>query len=680
MKKVSCITRPCLGSYEERKWHPRPGLAIQETIFTVVVCPRPSRWCVSSFAMSSPALTLLLLRWQSSLRNKPTQPWLQRANSRLRRSKWSQALILAWMVRCAADMVLARDAEAIRVPLRYFTGMYACVFVVRFFRRRGSKCSAILFQLATASAQLEETGCPETKELLVRSARILRWTGVFYTVFRTTQIFGVIQSSVVYHSDSAAAAKLDSYSSNLTTIVYILNATAMVVGLVAFYQMQTLVYVLFGSCAVLWRALGYECERSTAGGSGPLCRLAALHALLLQAARSSRLLLAGLLFQWLPVILVLPLLATVELIVAFKVDLLALTCFTVIGTIFVPVCITGGGQFASPSDSWCAPGILLAIALLTWAVTCNADVLPTQAPAEGHPVTEHPAPVIAFSQKADSQNVSSTTKDDETNRAGDNLSQDGDGAGSGHFDCGSKDRVKFRSPHSRIVNGEDVEITEVPYQVALEYSSRFTCGGSVISEWWVLTAAHCFERPYQATASRWRVRLGTTYRQKGGRLLRVQRVARHPRYHGRGWDVALVSLADRAAFSSAVQPVRLSSRSDADPASGAAMTISGWGATQFESTFLPDKLKRAKVQIIDRRSCSAAYDEIHLGPVRLDELCAGGNKKDSCQGDSGGAMVDSSGVQVGIVSWGEGCATFPGVYTKVGSVDIRDFILKTSGV
>ncbi|KAE8739803.1 Odorant receptor 55 [Frankliniella occidentalis] len=300
--------------------------------------------------MSSPALTLLLLRWQSSLRNKPTQPWLQRANSRLRRSKWSQALILAWMVRCAADMVLARDAEAIRVPLRYFTGMYACVFVVRFFRRRGSKCSAILFQLATASAQLEETGCPETKELLVRSARILRWTGVFYTVFRTTQIFGVIQSSVVYHSDSAAAAKLDSYSSNLTTIVYILNvdfandlrdsrsssvalqATAMVVGLVAFYQMQTLVYVLFGSCAVLWRALGYECERSTA---------AALHALLLQAARSSRLLLAGLLFQWLPVILVLPLLATVELIVAFKVDLLALTCFTVIGTIFVPVCITG---------------------------------------------------------------------------------------------------------------------------------------------------------------------------------------------------------------------------------------------------------------------------------------------------------------------------------------------------
>ncbi|KAE8739804.1 hypothetical protein FOCC_FOCC014696 [Frankliniella occidentalis] len=340
----------------------------------------------------------------------------------------------------------------------------------------------------------------------------------------------------------------------------------------------------------------------------------------------------------------------------------------------------GGGQFASPSDSWCAPGILLAIALLTWAVTCNADVLPTQAPAEGHPVTEHPAPVIAFSQKADlarvcfnrppevdvvhadSQNVSSTTKDDETNRAGDNLSQDGDGAGSGHFDCGSKDRVKFRSPHSRIVNGEDVEITEVPYQIVHHLMLTET------------------RRPYQATASRWRVRLGTTYRQKGGRLLRVQRVARHPRYHGRGWDVALVSLADRAAFSSAVQPVRLSSRSDADPASGAAMTISGWGATQFESTFLPDKLKRAKVQIIDRRSCSAAYDEIHLGPVRLDELCAGGNKKDSCQGDSGGAMVDSSGVQVGIVSWGEGCATFPGVYTKVGSVDIRDFILKTSGV
>ncbi|KAK3912648.1 Trypsin-1 [Frankliniella fusca] len=223
--------------------------------------------------------------------------------------------------------------------------------------------------------------------------------------------------------------------------------------------------------------------------------------------------------------------------------------------------------------------------------------------------------------------------------------------------------------------------------------------------------------------------MGTSLRQKGGRTVRVKQLVPHPSYSpsGQGSDVSLLRLAQRAVLGKNVRVVSLSRRGAPDPAPGSLLVISGWGNTRPVGTPLPlrdgparparppslsgadtgrdtlqfgsllgqqtNKLQRAQVQVVERGNCSAEYDELGLGPIMQDELCAGGKQADACQeqgsartthsltqGDSGGPMVDLGGVQVGIVSWGAGCATYPGVYTKVGHAKIRDFIRKTASV
>lgn len=82
----------------------------------------------------------------------------------------------------------------------------------------------------------------------------------------------------------------------------------------------------------------------------------------------------------------------------------------------------------------------------------------------------------------------------------------------------------------------------------------------------------------------------------------------------------------------------------------------------------PSVLHEVDVKVVSDEACDAAYGSEYFSSTMI---CAAEEGKDSCQGDSGGPMVfdDGTGVykQIGIVSWGEGCAdpSFPGVYTKV---------------
>jgi len=215
-------------------------------------------------------------------------------------------------------------------------------------------------------------------------------------------------------------------------------------------------------------------------------------------------------------------------------------------------------------------------------------------------------------------------------------------------------------PSGKIVGGSNVAITDVPWQVALEDGGFLFCGGSIISANYVLTAAHCTDGN---TASRISIRYGTDTLQSGGSTVKVSKIAQNPQFSMStlDYDVSVLTLASPVSLSSSAKAVTLSS---AEAASGQTASVFGWGATQ-EGGGLPRNLQRGNVPVVARATCNSAYS----GDITARMICAGEAGKDSCQGDSGGPIVIGT-KQVGIVSWGYGCARagYPGVYSNVAAL------------
>ena len=225
---------------------------------------------------------------------------------------------------------------------------------------------------------------------------------------------------------------------------------------------------------------------------------------------------------------------------------------------------------------------------------------------------------------------------------------------------------------AEIVGGEDANIEDYPYQVALGNSSGGSffwayCGASIINEYWILTAAHCVQGEM---ASNTAVRVGSDndYAQ-GGTIYDAEQIISHPNYsnNGNNWDIALIKLEDPINFNENTQPVLLPCQQQVDLGvedPGQMAWVTGWGNT--EGTTNSSQLQVVGVPITTESN--------YWGGVNDDEIMAGypDGGYDSCQGDSGGPMVvlaadGETFLQVGIVSWGSGCAEpgYPGVYSRV---------------
>ncbi|XP_023657866.2 serine protease 33-like isoform X1 [Paramormyrops kingsleyae] len=240
--------------------------------------------------------------------------------------------------------------------------------------------------------------------------------------------------------------------------------------------------------------------------------------------------------------------------------------------------------------------------------------------------------------------------------------------------------------NNRIVGGTNALDGAWPWQVDIQTNvDGHICGGSIISEYWVLSAAHCFTQPI--TPSIYLLYLGRYYLNGNNQYEQQKSVANVVILNGytdtdHGKDLALVQLDSPVTWSDYIQPICLPSASTLFP-DGMLCYVTGWGNTQ-EGVSLSGAgiLQQVGVPIIDQNSCQAMYQIGTGSPVSIlsDMICAGYQQggKDSCQGDSGGPLVcqviNNTWVQAGVVSFGHGCAqpNRPGIYTKLSSY--TDFI------
>ncbi|CAN2388265.1 Transmembrane protease serine, partial [Pristimantis euphronides] len=248
------------------------------------------------------------------------------------------------------------------------------------------------------------------------------------------------------------------------------------------------------------------------------------------------------------------------------------------------------------------------------------------------------------------------------------------GCPSGHIvalkcsECGS------RSKSPRIIGGRDVALGRWPWQVSLYLHNRHVCGGSIIAQQWIITAAHCVHNYRSPQLSSWSVLSGivshSPVKQQASSSA-VEKIIYHQKYDDRthDYDIALMKLEKPLNYSDSIRPVCLPQYEQDLPA-GSECWVAGWGYTHPDNTHMPRSLKEAMVPIISTRKCNSSC--IYDGDITPRMLCAGylHGKVDACQGDSGGPLVcqtDYTWRLVGVVSWGMGCAepNRPGVYTKI---------------
>ncbi|MEE6482424.1 hypothetical protein FKM82_013237, partial [Ascaphus truei] len=233
--------------------------------------------------------------------------------------------------------------------------------------------------------------------------------------------------------------------------------------------------------------------------------------------------------------------------------------------------------------------------------------------------------------------------------------------------------------YSRVVNGEDARPYSWPWQISLQYESSgayyHTCGGSLIAENWVLTAAHCISsaRTYQVVVGEY----DRSVKEGAEQIIPVnpKDIFVHPKWDDScvacGNDIALIKLSRTVQINKEVQLGCL-------PPAGQLLSndypcyISGWGRL-YTGGPSPDILQQALLPVVDHAHCT--QKSWWGSTVKESMVCAGGDIKSGCNGDSGGPLNCQApdgrwyihGVTSFVSSRGCNATSKPTVFTRVSS-------------
>ncbi|CAD5122437.1 DgyrCDS10861 [Dimorphilus gyrociliatus] len=239
-------------------------------------------------------------------------------------------------------------------------------------------------------------------------------------------------------------------------------------------------------------------------------------------------------------------------------------------------------------------------------------------------------------------------------------------------DCGLRPGETKDYISNSIIGGVDSSPNDWPWQALIYVHLRNSiprCGGTVISDQYIATAAHCVT--LTTDLSKYKVILGEHRRKTKDNTeqeFSVEKIIIHPDFKSYTYlnDIALIKLNKRAILNEKVRKICLP---DAE-LTHAECYVTGWGLTKKSGDI--NKLQQLQISIVNVAKCSTAYFKLYrMQRIWKDRMiCAGGEaNKDACFGDSGGPLSCRAGnrwVLYGITSFGHECGLgIPGVYTNV---------------
>ncbi|CAF4880545.1 unnamed protein product [Pieris macdunnoughi] len=228
---------------------------------------------------------------------------------------------------------------------------------------------------------------------------------------------------------------------------------------------------------------------------------------------------------------------------------------------------------------------------------------------------------------------------------------------------------------SRIGGGSVGDIAKYPFAISLLRQQgevfRHQCGGTIISNNAILTAASCFfTGSVVDDAFLWRARVGSSYSNRLGLIHIIRRITTNPDFQQitRVHNVAVVRPTIPFTYGETVQAAYLAGGAYSLPAAEGVQAI-GWGVTSTNGVISSD-LRETTIWVTDFATCVNRYSELNL-TVTDNMLCAGWlgvGIRGQCEGDTGSPLLHNN-VVVGVFSHSEGCASprYPGVNTKVSS-------------